>query len=77
MVTGLSSFELPNQIREPLTGRKYEFYLYPFAYQELADNLGAYQERKELAKHLIYGSYPDIVNHPSAAATLLNHLVCR
>ena len=75
IATGSSSFELSNQIMEPLTGRKYEFYLYPFAYQELADNFGAYRERKELANRLIYGSYPDIVNHPSAAATLLNHLV--
>ena len=75
IATGSSSFELSNQIMEPLTGRKYEFYLYPFAYQELADNFGAYRERKELANRLIYGSYPDIVNHPSEAATLLNHLV--
>lgn len=75
IATGSSSFELSNQIMEPLTGRKYEFYLYPFAYQELADNFGEYQERKELANRLIYGSYPDIVTHPSEAATLLNHLV--
>jgi len=75
IATGSSSFELSNQIKEPLTGRIYEFYLYPFAYQELADNFGAYRERKELANRLIYGSYPDIVNHPSEAATLLNHLV--
>ena len=31
IATGSSSFDLSNQITEPLTGRKFEFILYPFS----------------------------------------------
>lgn len=29
IATGSSSFELSNRVKEPLTGRKFEFHLYP------------------------------------------------
>lgn len=35
IATGSSSFELANKIHEPLTGRKHEFWLYPFSLEEL------------------------------------------
>ena len=31
IATGSSSFELANEISEPLTGRNFQFYLYPFS----------------------------------------------
>jgi uncharacterized protein len=34
LATGSSSFELSNQINEPLTGRKVEYYLFPVCWQE-------------------------------------------
>ena len=32
IATGSSAFELSNRINEPLTGRKYEFFLYPLSF---------------------------------------------
>ena len=40
IATGSSAFELSNEINEPLTGRKYEFTLYPFSMRELSSEFG-------------------------------------
>jgi len=37
IATGSSSFDLSNEIMEPLTGRKTEFYLHPFSIAELKE----------------------------------------
>ncbi len=75
IATGSSSFELANRINEPLTGRKYEYQLYPFSHQELANHLGLWQEQKNLRQRLIFGSYPDVINNPGDEQRLLNLLV--
>ncbi len=74
IASGSSSFEIANQIKEPLTGRKYEFYLFPFSHNELANHTSLFEEKRNLSQRLIYGSYPDIVNHPSESKLLLNSL---
>ena len=40
MVTGSSSLELQDRINEPLTGRKYEYHLYPISTLELLNDGG-------------------------------------
>ena len=40
IATGSSSFELANAINEPLTGRKWEYMLYPVSYRELLNYNG-------------------------------------
>ena len=40
LVTGSSSFELQSNLNEPLTGRKYEYHLYPISTAELYDSQG-------------------------------------
>lgn len=58
VATGSSSFDLANVVSEPLTGRSYEFTLYPLAIAELADNqLDASQRLLEVMR---FGAYPDI-----------------
>jgi uncharacterized protein len=37
IASGSSSFELANLINEPMTGRKWEFFLYPLSVAELSD----------------------------------------
>ena len=39
-VSGSSAFELNNQTSEPLTGRKWEYKLYPISCEELENSLG-------------------------------------
>ena len=63
VATGSSSFDLANKINEPLTGRKWEYTLYPLSYKELADHNGLLEEIRMLPHRLIYGTYPDVVNN--------------
>lgn len=64
LATGSSSFELRNKTSEPLTGRKWEFFLYPFSFRELALHTNNLNEIQQLPLRLLYGSYPDVINHP-------------
>jgi predicted AAA+ superfamily ATPase len=61
IATGSSSFDLSNQIVEPLTGRKYEFFLYPFSMQELKQLHSPLEMDRILAHRMIHGMYPEIV----------------
>ena len=71
LVTGSSSFELQNKLNEPLTGRKYEYHLYPISTSELYDSGGLLAVKQNLESRLIFGSYPDILNHKNEAKELL------
>jgi uncharacterized protein len=61
IVTGSSSLELANTVNEPLTGRKYEYLLFPLAYAELIAHYGPLEARRMLDQRLIYGNYPEVV----------------
>lgn len=74
VATGSSSLELASQIREPLTGRKYEFHLYPFSFKEMVNHHGLLQEKRELENRMIYGYYPEIVTKPTEAVELIRLL---
>lgn len=62
IATGSSAFELANKLNEPLTGRKYEFYLYPLSFGELVQHQGLLIEKRLLESRLVYGTYPEIIN---------------
>lgn len=64
IATGSSSFELANKLNEPLTGRKYEMYLYPIVFSEMVTHNGLLDEKRNLEQRLIYGSYPEIITNP-------------
>lgn len=74
MVSGSSALDLANEINEPLTGRKFDFELYPFSFQELKKHYGFLEERRQLAHRLIFGSYPDVVLNPTQEVTIVNEL---
>jgi predicted AAA+ superfamily ATPase len=74
IATGSSAFDLRNKLNEPLTGRKFEFHLYPFSTGELIKQSSVTEERRLLEQRLIYGMYPDIVNNPSDAPVILREL---
>ena len=40
IATGSSSFEMANKMNEPLTGRKFEFKLFPLSFQEMVNHHG-------------------------------------
>ena len=75
VVTGSSAIELSNSINEPLTGRKYEYVMYPFSTEELINEFGAQEERRMLERRLVYGSYPEVVNNAGEEREVLTDLV--
>ncbi len=62
IATGSSSFELLNKMNEPLTGRKYEFELFPISLEELKGHHSEFIEKRLLSTRLVFGSYPEIIN---------------
>lgn len=74
-VTGSSSLDLSNTINEPLTGRKFEYNLFPFSTNELICNSSMLEEIRHLENRLIYGFYPDVVNNPGEEKEILSNIV--
>ena len=74
LVTGSSSLDLQSAINEPLTGRKYEYFMYPVSTGELLDTGGLNCVSDLFIPRLIYGSYPEILTHPDEALELLTGL---
>ena len=75
LVTGSSALELSNSINEPLTGRKFEYKLFPFSFQELVNTTDLLTEQRLLEKRLIYGYYPDVVNNPGNEREILTNIL--
>lgn len=73
-VTGSSSLELANEINESLTGRKWEYMLFPISWGELQDHMGYLDALKQLEQRMIYGSYPDVVTNKGDEREILNEI---
>ena len=74
LVSGSSAFELKNEINEPLTGRKWEYQLFPIAWKEFEDSVGFVKAAQQLDLRLIYGMYPDVINNTENAFEVLKEL---
>ncbi len=61
IATGSSSFDLSQQIGEPLTGRKETIILYPISQKELSAVYNRYELKEKLEDFLVFGSYPEVV----------------
>ena len=61
IATGSSSFDLSNKIKEPMTGRAYEFTLLPLSLREI---ISAYPDfnKEALFNIMQFGSYPAVVS---------------
>lgn len=74
ILAGSSSFELANRISEPLTGRKWEYRLYPLSFGELSGHFGMIQEIQNLPLRLVFGCYPDVVCNQGSEREVLTQL---
>ena len=74
IVSGSSAFELNNQTSEPLTGRKWEYKLYPVSWQELEGSIGYVKSEQQLELRILYGMYPDVINNPGDEIEVLKQL---
>ena len=75
VVSGSSALELSGKLNETLTGRKYEFHLFPLSALELVNDTTEIVESRMLENRLIYGFYPDVINHPQEEQIILKELV--
>jgi len=77
VVTGSSSFDLSQQVGEPLTGRKRTIILYPLSQKELYFQYNKYELKEKLEEFLIFGSYPEIMisKNKEEKIEILNELV--
>lgn len=71
LVTGSSSFDLQNRLNEPLTGRKFEYNLFPISAAEIYASEGLLSVRQTLERRLIYGSYPEVFSRPEESRKIL------
>jgi uncharacterized protein len=74
IATGSSAFELSNQVYEPLTGRKYEYMLYPVSFSEMVQYHGLLTEKRLIEHRLLYGYYPEMLTKPGEEKELLKLL---
>jgi predicted AAA+ superfamily ATPase len=59
IATGSSSFELADRLKEPLTGRKYEWLLSPLSLEEIEMDRGPVETDRFISQAILYGMYPD------------------
>lgn len=74
IATGSSSFELANQINEPLTGRKWEYKMFPLSFEEMVNHHGLLNEKRSLNHRLVYGYYPEVVSNLGNEKEILKQL---
>lgn len=74
IATGSSTFELSGQVNEPLTGRKYEFMLFPLSFAEMVQHHGLLTEKRLIEHRLRFGYYPEILTSPGEEKELLKLL---
>ncbi len=74
LATGSSSFELANHLNEPLTGRKWEYKMFPVSFKEMVNYHGLLEEKRSLNHRLVYGSYPEVITNIGNEKSILKHL---
>ena len=74
VVSGSSSFDLTQAVNEPLTGRKWEYELFPISWEELENSTGYVSAQQQFENRIIYGFYPDVLNNPGQEKEVLNQL---
>lgn len=74
LVTGSSSLEIASEINEPLTGRKWEYMLYPISWKELHETYGYLKSMQQFEQRLIFGMYPEVINNPGNEVEILTQL---
>ncbi len=73
--SGSSSFDLSNKINEPLTGRKWEYQLFPISWEEYEKHHGYLYAEQQFENRLLYGFYPDVLNNTGDEINILRNLV--
>lgn len=73
-ISGSSTLEMNQATQEPLTGRKFEFELFPISWKEFENHIGYLNAENQLEHRLVYGMYPDVLNDPTIETKTLKNL---
>lgn len=74
LVSGSSAFEIKNLTNEPLTGRKWQYHLYPISWEEFENHIGYLKAFQQLEQRMLYGMYPDVINNLGEEPEILKTL---
>lgn len=74
ILSGSSALEIHDATQEPLTGRKFEYHLFPISWEELELSEGYAGALNQLEERLVFGMYPDVLNNRSDAPEILRNL---
>lgn len=77
IASGSSSLEISETIFEPLTGRHYNFHLFPMALNEFYKEKNEFEIKKYLPFHLVFGMYPEICINPVDARMNLKNMAAQ
>jgi predicted AAA+ superfamily ATPase len=61
ILTGSSSFDLANSVKEPLTGRTITTQLHPVSIGELSKDFTPFEIKQKLEEFILYGMYPEVL----------------
>jgi len=73
-ISGSSALEIASKINEPLTGRKWEYRLYPLSWFEIKEHFSFAKTVLRLEDFLVTGMYPEVVTNPENAREILSNL---
>ena len=74
IASGSSALEIHQKIQEPLTGRKWEYFLFPISWQEYSSQIGSIEAEAQLEHRIIFGMYPDVISNPADELQILDQL---
>lgn len=74
-VSGSSSFDLGNKLNEPLTGRKWEYELFPISWEEFENKVGYIKAEQNIENRILFGFYPEVLNNQGKEREVLKNLV--
>lgn len=75
ILSGSSAFDIKNNVNESLTGRKWEYIMFPITWHELDNTLGHLKSMQQFENRIIYGMYPEVITHPGEEVERLKLLV--
>lgn len=74
VASGSSALDLSSEINEPLTGRKWEYHLWPISWQEYVNHFNYIKAEGDLENRMIYGMYPEVINEKGSEIEVIRQL---
>lgn len=74
ILSGSSAIDLNSEVKEPLTGRKWEFSMYPISWEELVNHSNFIEAQSDLENRLVFGMYPEVIMNDADKKDILMEL---